>query len=221
MRHASDVQTVSISSDLQPTDGLLKRLLWPRITNQHDADLVGQQGFWICCVVGFAWIVGSFFTAYSFLGVLIGAVYFLGAMGIREHSVRAAVLMFFCLFFDRVASLEALLLGVQGGGNPRYGILATVLLLLNIRATALAHRWTSKRKASEMNENLEMPVPLVDKLANQLPRVLWTRVRYAFYPLAAIIVLSSITAMFWLPQMKQRQQAEDSPHELMMVDAAR
>jgi hypothetical protein len=178
-------------------------LFWPRIANQYDVDLVGQQGFWICFVVGSAWAVGSFFIAHASLGLLIAATYFLGALGVRRYSVAAAVFMFLCLFLDRVASLEALLLGVPGGGHPMIGITATVLLFLNIRATILSRRWLIHNRPIELHEQEKRPAKsFADSLVNEWPGFLWPRARYVFYPLATVIVMTSLSAIFGLPHMK-------------------
>lgn len=200
------MQTLDVSSEPKPTNRLLKRLFWPTVENGSDVDLIGRQGFWVCFVVATAWTIGSFFMPHTLLGLLIGATYFLGALGIREQSISAAVLAFFCLFLDRIASLEAYLLDVPGGGNPRIGILATVLLLLNIRATILSRRWRA-RETPTWSEQPDYSVnSSLDRLVNQLPSVLWPRARYVFYPLAAILMLISVTAFFGLPQMSERQR---------------
>jgi hypothetical protein len=201
------MQTFDLSSTQQPAEGIFRRLLWPRVANQQDVDRVGQQGFWVCVAVAAAWTVGAFFTAHVGLGLLIGVTYFLGALGLRKHSISAAVLMFLCLFLDRAASLEALWLGVPGGGNPRVGLVAIVLLLLNIRATILSRQWQARKASAEKGERTERPaMPLVDRLVNQIPGALWPRTRYIFYPLATIIVMTSLMAMFWLPEMSDQQQ---------------
>lgn len=194
------IETLEFSSVRQPTDGLLKRLFWPRIVSQHDVDLVGQQGFWICFVVAAAWAIGSFFTAHASLGLLIAVTYLLGATGVRQHSMAAAVFMFLCLFFDRMASLEALLLGVPGGGNPMVGITATVLLLLNIRATILARRWQAQNRMVESRELAGGSFASI--LVNRVPGVLWPPTRYVFYPLAVVVAMTSLTAMFGMPHMR-------------------
>ena len=200
------MQTLDLSIALQPTDGLLKRLFWPTIRNRRDVDLIGRQGFWVCFVVAFVWTVGSFFTAHPSLGLLVGITYFFAAFGIREQSIAAAVLAFLCLFLDRVASLEALLLGVPGGGNPKVGIVAMVLLFLNIRATILSRQWLSRKASPEIREQPERPAAsFTDKLVNQWPHILWPRTRYVFYPLAAIVILTSISAFFGLPQISEKQ----------------
>ena len=197
------MQTLDLSMTRQPTNGLLRRLFWPEIANRYDVDLVGQQGFWICLVVAAAWAIGSFFTAHASLGLLIAAAYVLGALGVRQHSVAAAVFMFLCLFLDRVASLEALLLGVPGGGNPMIGITATVLLLMNIRATVLSRRWLNLNRTAQVVEPQKRPATtFTDTLLNQWPGIAWPRARYVFYPLATVVVMTSLMAIFGLPHMK-------------------
>ncbi|WP_260704390.1 hypothetical protein [Edaphobacter flagellatus] len=193
------MQTVERFTAQQPTDRLLKRLFWPRIATRRDVDLIGQQGFWICVVVASVWTVGSFFTAHVVLGLLVGATYFLAAIGVRVHSIPAAWLAFFCLFLDRVATVEAWALGVPGGGRPTVGILATILLLMNIRATILARRWLSVAVESV---DAQSSATFLGKFVNEWPVLLWPRVRYVFYPLASIVILTSVTAIFWLPRMK-------------------
>ncbi|MBS1798586.1 MAG: hypothetical protein JSS95_02040 [Acidobacteria bacterium] len=195
------IETLEFSS-VQPTDGWLRRLFWPRIANRQDVDLVGQQGFWICFVVATAWGIGAFFTAHASLGLLIAATYFLGAMGVRRYSLAASVFMFLCLFLDRVASLEALLLGAPGGGNPMVGITAIVLLFLNIRATVLARRWQARNRPMERRQRQRPVTPLADTLVNEWPGLVWPRARYVFYPLATVVVMTSLSAIFGLPHMK-------------------
>jgi hypothetical protein len=196
------IETLEFSNAQRPTDGLLRRLFWPRIANRHDAELVGQQGFWICFVVATAWAIGSYFTAHALLGLLIAATYFLGALGVRRYSVAAAVFTFLCLFLDRVASLEALLLGVPGGGNPMIGITAIVLLFLNIRATILARRWKARNGHMERRERKRPAISFADTLVNEWPGLVWPGARYVFYPLATVVVMTSLSAIFGLPHMK-------------------
>lgn len=202
-------------STIQPTDRLLKRLFWPTIRSRRDAELVGQQGFWICCFVATVWTIGSFFTAHVYLGLLIGGTYYLAATGIRMHSLTAAVFAFLCLFLDRVASLEALLMEVPGGGNPMVGTLALLLLFFNIRATFLARSWIREERSAQANVMRPQLVGLsIDRLLNRMPVVMWPHVRYLYYPLAVLIMLSSIAAFFSLPEMRRAlasHHAKDIP----------
>jgi hypothetical protein len=176
------VQTLGLSSAPQPTDGLFKRLFWPEIANQYDVDLVGQQGFWLCFAVAVLSTVVSMFTGHPLLGVFIGATYFLGALGVRERNAAAAILLFLCYLLDRVVSVESMVLGFGGGGNPLLGIAATMLLFANIRATMLSRRWQSPATPAEVSEFPDRSrTSFGDKLVNSLPETLWPRAQYVFF----------------------------------------
>src|ERR1019366_6073387 len=120
----SPMQTLGLSSAPQPSDGMFKRLFWPEIANEYDVDLVGQQGFWVCFAVAILSTVVSLFTGHALLGVFIGVTYFLGALGVRQRNAPAAVLIFLCYLLDRVVSVESMILGLGGGGNPLLGMVA-------------------------------------------------------------------------------------------------
>lgn len=199
------MQLTDILIDRHPADGFVKRLFWPRIASQRDVDLVGQQGFWICAFVAAVWMVGGMFTQRPYLDAVIGLTYLMAAMGIRQHSVPAAVLAFAGLFLDRLAALEAMLLDVPGGGNPRVGLVAILLLFLNIRATLLAHRWQAEM--SETGASLSA-TSLRDRFANRWPPFAWPRVRHVFYALAGLVILTSVVALFSLPSMYREQLSQ-------------
>jgi hypothetical protein len=204
----SAMQTLGLSDAPQPTDNLFKRLLWPEIANGYDVDLVGQQGFWVCFVVAVFSTIVLIATGQPLVGILFGATYLLGGMGVRQRSVAAATLIFLSYLLGRAASMEAMFLGLPGGGNPLVGIVATMLLFANVRATFLARRWQRAETPSEISELPErMTDSFGDKLANVVPEKLWPKGRYAFYPLAAIVIVISILSMIGLPIMKAKQAA--------------
>lgn len=212
------MQTLGLSNAAQPTDNLFKRLLWPEIANGYDVDLVGQQGFWLCFVVAAFSVIVSIATGQFLLGILVGATYLLGAMGVRERSVAAAALIFFSYLLGQLENVEITYLGLPGGGNPILGIVAAMLLFANIRATLLARRWQRTGTPSDISELPErMTSSLGDKLANILAEKLWPKGRYAFYPLAIIVIVFSILSMVGLPIMKAKQAAA-VPDGAVMVD---
>jgi len=45
------MQTLDLSGERKKSDGRLKSLFWPTVENAWDVDYLGQQGFWICCVL--------------------------------------------------------------------------------------------------------------------------------------------------------------------------
>jgi hypothetical protein len=199
------MQTLGLSSAPQPTDGLFKRLLWPEIANQYDVDLVGRQGLWICFAVAVLSMTFTLFSGHEVVGVLIGATFFLGGLGVRQRDTAAAVFVFLCYLLDRILTLESMALGLGGGGNPFLGIVATMLLFANVRATSLSRRWeaASPADASEFPER--STTSLADKLANVLPEKLWPWTQYVFFPLAAIFILITLLSMAGLPILKQRR----------------
>ena len=86
--------------------------------------------------------------------------------------------------------------------------MATLLLFANVRATFLARRWQREETASEISELPERTTSsLGDKLANVLPEKVWPKARYAFYPLALIVILMSILSIVGLPKIKAKQAA--------------
>ena len=211
------MQTLGLSDAPQPTDNLFKRLLWPEIANGYDVDLVSQQGFWVCFVVAVFSTIVLIATGQPLVGILIGATYLLGGMGVRQRSVAAAILIFSSYLLGRLASMEAMFLGLPGGGNPLVGIVATMLLFANVRATFLARRWQRAEAPSDISELPEqMTTSFGDKLANVLPEKLWPAGKYAFYPLAIIVIVISVLSMIGLPIMKAKQAAATTDDPVTM-----
>lgn len=70
----------------------IKRLLWPRYS-PLDADLLGQQGFWICLFVALLSLVGGVMQGHWITGFIAFSFFFLGGVGVREHSFVAALLI--------------------------------------------------------------------------------------------------------------------------------
>lgn len=200
------MQTLGLSSAPQPTDGMFKRLFWPEIANEYDVDLVGQQGFWICFAVAVLSAIFSFVTGHPILGVFIGLTYYLGGLGVRQRNTAAAILVFLCYLLDRVVSVESIILGLPGGGNPLLGLVATMLLFANVRATFLSRSWNTAGSPTEVTEMPERTTSsLGDKLSNVMPEKLWPAGRFVFFPLAAILLLVSLLSIIGLPFVKQRQ----------------
>jgi hypothetical protein len=57
---------------------------------------VGQQGFWVCTAVAVLSLILLNLTGSAIIGDLVGITYFLGALGVRERSIAAAVFVFLC-----------------------------------------------------------------------------------------------------------------------------
>lgn len=195
------MQTLGLSSTPQPTNNIFKRLLWPEITNGYDADLIGQQGFWLCFGVAVISIIGLCVTGEPILGLLVGATYLLGGLGVRQSDVAAASLIFLSYLLARVASIEAMYLGFPSG-NPVVSIIATMLLFANVRATVLVKRWKNAETPIDVSEMPERATStLGDKIANVLPEMFWPYARFAFFVLAAIVMVVQILAMIGMPSL--------------------
>jgi hypothetical protein len=222
LRSNPPMQTLGLSSAPQASDGMFKRLLWPEISNQYDVDLVGQQGFWVCFAVAVISTAISLFTGHAFLGVFVGATYFLGALGVRERNIAAAVLIFVCYLLDRVVSVESMVLGMGGAGNPLLGIVATMLLFANVRATILSRKWQAADTPVDVSEMPERSTSSFgDKLANVMPGKLWPRTQFVFFPLAGILILISLLGMVGLPMMKTKQAAAEPNSTVIQVSPPR
>ena len=57
------MQTLDLSGESKKSDGRLKSLLWPSVDNAWDVDYLGQQGFWICLIIGALNLAFLFFMA--------------------------------------------------------------------------------------------------------------------------------------------------------------
>jgi hypothetical protein len=194
------MQTLGLASEIKPTDGMFKRLFWPTIENQYDLDLVSVQGFWVCVIVGVLSCVLLLATGQLLVGFLIAATYLLGATGVRQRSIAAAILIFLCYSTDRIGGIFM--------GQPNFGVIPIVSLLLlfaNVRATVLARRWRS----SGTPEHTEAPElsheSVTDKLANGMPARVWPIGRFVFFPLAGILLLLTVVGVAMYPRAHRKQ----------------
>jgi hypothetical protein len=175
---------------------MLKRLFWPTIENQYDVDLVGQQGFWVCVVVGLMSLIALVVTGQPVIGALVAVTFLLGGMGVRERSIAAAVMVFLCYLLDKIGSLET----GNPGGMGVVGLIGLMLLLANVRGTILSRRWKTPETPAEVSELPERPTESVtDKLSNVLPAKIWPVGRWIFFPMAGIVLALSLLGVLILP----------------------
>jgi len=203
------MQTLGLASEPKPTDGFVKRLLWPTIENEYDADLVSQQGLWVCTAVGVLSLVMSLLAGSPLIGLLIAVTYWLGGCGVRERSFAAALLVFICFLGDKLISIEAGVVGVPGGGggNPLMGIVTLGLLFANVRATLLSRRWSKEHSQDETGERPErLTDSMGDKFSNVLPAKIWPVARFVFFPLAGVLLLLTLLSGIGLPFVKTAQR---------------
>jgi hypothetical protein len=158
-------------------DNLFQRLFWPS-DNASDTDALGVQGLWICMIVAalstiWLLVAGSVVTALITL-----AFFVLGGIGVREHSVPAAVLVAFAYLVGIVGNI---FLGIPPGVLP---IIAATMLLTNIRATHIANRWAKDGDPSAMPERRQETV--LDRFVDQMPSKVWPAARFGFFCVAGV-----------------------------------
>lgn len=204
------MQTLGLASEQKPTDGMLKRLFWPTIENQYDADLVAQQGFWVCVVVAALSLIVSALSGHILIGLLVALTFGLGGCGVRERSIAAAALVFACYLLDRVLAVEGMMLGTMtGAGNPVMGLVALMLLFANVRATLLSQRWS--RNPEHAAEAGELPERSSGSIADSLPARVWPAGKFVFYPLAGVLILLTLLSMLGLPLVARRLHQTPPP----------
>ncbi len=201
------MQTLGLTSKPQPTDNIFKRLLWPSIENLYDVDLIGQQGFWLCVLVGVISGIMLVFIGMPWMGLFIAVTYFFGGCGVRQRSIAAAATIFTLYLLNFLVSLY---LGQRA--NPILPIIALMLLFANIRGTVLAHGWMN---APEPGEDPTLPersaTTLPDRFANKLPAILWPKVRYVFFVFAVIFVILTIIGVVYSARIRHQQSVYDEP----------
>jgi len=181
------MQTLGISGRKERDDGRLKSIFWPTVENAWDVDHLGRQGFWICTIIAayqlvFALISGN--SVAMLFGVVAALVFFVGGMGVRESSWPAAALVF-CLFSVN------LLYAIATAHFPGIlDILATGMLLANVRAAFISSTW--KPAAEGEDQPTRFSETFGDKLADQMPAKLWPVVQIPFFGVAALMFVLSV-----------------------------
>lgn len=98
------MQTLGLSDSTTRTESRLKSLFWPSIQTGDDVDYLGMQGFWICIMVAVLSFVLSAFTGHEIIGAVVLLFFFLGGVGVREHSRFAASVVLVLYVVDTIAS---------------------------------------------------------------------------------------------------------------------
>ena len=106
----------------------------------------------------------------------------LGGIGVREHSVSAAIII-------ALAYIANILLNLFALGSPpgALSILVAGLLLANIRGTWIAAAWQKKGELEDFPERLNTTI--FDKVVDQMPASVWPVGRFFFYFVAAIYMM--------------------------------
>lgn len=187
------MSTLGLSGSPDKSDGLWRSLFWPTIENALDADLAASRGFWVCIVLAFVSAPMNSSGASISIGVEIGSYlelavflfYFLGAVGVRESSLVASASMFATYFFGSM-----LYFWLSPTHFNFIRLVGIGLLLANLRAAILIHRWRRNPARYEELEDMSdrSDSTWTDKIANRMPAAVWPWARFVFYLLAPVLL---------------------------------
>lgn len=196
------MSTLGLDGRPEREDNIIQRIFWPS-NHAGEADALGQQGYWVCLLVGLITAVISIFTGHPLIALLIFAFYWLGGMGVREHSVPAAIIV-------AAGYIATLIFAIATHHLPGLLDLAiTVILLANVRGTYVASSWSAKGDSEAFPDRLN--VTFFDWLVDQLPAKLWGRAKYAFFSVSVVygvLLTLGILAVVRAPAPRPPQQEE-------------
>jgi hypothetical protein len=183
-----EMQTLGLSDSTPRTESRWRALLWPTIRNEVDFDYITAQGLWICFAVAVLTVVFSAFAGSLGLGMFEGAFFLLAGLGVRQRSRVAAISAFSAYLLDAFVVQRS-----TGGGFSVIRIIFLALLFANIRGNWLSARWAREQ---ESVPSVRLNQTLGDKLSDQLPMLLWPKLRFVFYVVAAVEIGLLLTSLF-------------------------
>ena len=178
------MQTLGLTDSDSRTEGRLKSLFWPFIKTGNDVDYLGTQGFWVCTFVAILSFVVSAFSGHEILGTVVLLVFFLGGVGVREHSRCAAAVVFTLYLLDTISAPSALRVAIAA------------VLFSNLRATWIASTWNPE--SSEAVPPPRLAKTWSDKFSDTLPAWLWPNIRIPFYVLSIAFLLLDVLGVVML-----------------------
>ena len=177
------MQTLGIYESTPRSENRLKSLFWPSIDSGADVDYLGVQGYWICTLVSIVTLAALCMVGQPIMGIIFLLLYYIGGVGVREHS-RYAVVTVFAFYVLNVVLSPGIV-----------GIIFSAVLLSNVRATWIAANWKPDSEESILPPR--MGGVWSDKLSDQLPAWLWPKVRILYYIFSAglfLLVTMGLTA---------------------------
>jgi len=172
------MQTLGISNEPRKTDNWFKRVFWAS-DDPSEVDGLSQQGFWLCMVIAVLTLAVSAAQGHPLMGLLAAAVFFLGGVGVREHSIGAASVIALVYLFSMFAGM--LVLRRPPG---LLDLFAMLLLASNVRGTWIASKWSRVLPPEE--QPLRFNESWRDKLVDQMPAKVWPKAKIIFFILAGI-----------------------------------
>jgi hypothetical protein len=176
------MQTLGLSNSTPRTESRLKSLFWPSVETGSDVDYLGAQGYWVCAIVAVFSGALLAFTGHAILGMLFFLYFYLGGVGVREHSLYAATVVLVMYALDTVTT-------VINMPNPVALVpraLLTALLLSNLRATWIASHWKPDGEASILPPRYGETWS--DRFVDQVPMWLWPKVRILYCVLSSFLL---------------------------------
>jgi hypothetical protein len=172
------MQTLGITDKPQKPDNWFQRICWPSDSPSEIVDL-GRRGFWMCFIVALFSTVVLLVQGHWLVAPLVLAVYWLGGMGVREHSFQASMVIFFVYLVDTLATLVVL--------HRPPGALGVIILLVlagNIRGTWIASKWSSKD--GEPDDPYASAPGFRENLVDLMPARVWPTGKFVFLALASL-----------------------------------
>jgi hypothetical protein len=195
---------LGLSEPIEKQDNLFRRIFWPG-DGACDVDALGQRGFWLCAAVGTISFAVFVTQGHWLIALLTLAFFWLGGVGVREHSTAAAAVVASAYLLNQAASLMA---GMFPGV---LSIAAVVLLIANIRGTHIAARWAKSGDPELFPER--MRETWRDRLVDQMPALVWPRTRVVFFGIASIYLSLALAGTAMLARhpdhrVKSRQEQQ-------------
>jgi hypothetical protein len=184
------MQTLGIGTPEERSDSRIKSLFWPSVRNDVDIDYLTTQGFWLCVFVGTMTLVVG--LAGGNPAVAFDALFFyLGGIGVRQRSIVAAVSVLVVYALSTFVGMAASYAG--GGSGSVLRVLATALLLSNVRAVWLASKWRKSGVADESPAAIELS--FMDRFSDVMPARVWPWTRIVFYVFAFLEVAALLSLL--------------------------
>lgn len=175
------MQTLGVSNQTPQSDSRLKNIFWPTIHTGSDVDTLGSQGFWICTIVGVVAFVVSLVSGNPIVGFFLLIFFYLGGVGVRQHDLYSAIVVFIMYLTNTLASPGIL------------NVILTAVLLSTLRATFIASFWEPE------TVDAEMPIRLNetwgDKFSDQWPKWLWPKIQIVYYIYSALFILLTVAGL--------------------------
>jgi len=168
------MQTLGVANQTPQSDSRIKNIFWPMIRSGTDVDTLGSQGYWICVIVAVIAIAETFLANYGIVGILLALYFYLGAVGVRQHSLYAAASVFAMSLLNFAASPGIL------------GFFICVVLLATVRATWIASFWEKREGITEMPPRFNETWS--DKFADKFPAWFWPKIRIVYYIYSALFL---------------------------------